>query len=380
MLILATGDHHFALGARWAECLRIHDWIAEQIEDLRPNLVVSTGDVFERASIPEERAAVKAWALRVAEVAPLLVVRGNHDRAGDLTSLLTRLRTPHPVVVEEAAGVHHLGGVSVAAFAWPSRASIAAALGVPAGPESVAEGGRAELRRVFGGLGERLSTSSSPRLLVGHAHVTGATVRDEGQPLPFGESVAVGLEDLALAGADATVLGHIHLAQRWDFGGNPVAYTGSPFRNSFGEDDPKSVLAIRFDGRFASLERLPTPATPMVKVEARFHPGCVRLEQSGTEGAEVRLRYEVAAEHRDAGQEWARRERQRLLVEGGALSVRVEEVVRATAVARAPEVALEQTTAGMLKAFWRGRDGAPGEASWRRLLTKVGQLKEGARG
>jgi len=270
MRVIATGDHHFVEGPRWKECLRIHDWIVDEVRRRQPDLFVSAGDVYDGPSTPIEREAVASFLLRVADVCPVLVVRGNHDRRHDL-ELLGRLAGAHPIVVEEGAGVHVLGGIAVGAFAWPSRGSILTALGARSS-EEVGQLGREALRRVFRGIGDRLRLEEEGgrrTLLVGHAQVAGCKVSDHGQPLPFGEQIVVGLEDLAIADTDAVILGHIHLAQSWETANGPVIYTGSPFRNTFGESDPKSILLLepKKSGALSRYTRIPTPAAPMVLLE-----------------------------------------------------------------------------------------------------------------
>lgn len=373
MTILATGDHHFEHGPRWDECIRVHSWIAERVEADRPALFLSAGDLYERASTPVERAAVAEWLTRVADVCPVIMVKGNHDRSRDL-ELLGRLRTRHPVIVEERAGVHVVAGVAVAAVAWPSRAMLAAALGEHASPETVAQEGREALRNVLRGLGAELARHDGPRVLLAHAHVVGARVGIHGQPLAAGAEVTVGLEDLALAESDAVVLGHIHAAQEWSFGGVPMAYTGSPFRNTFGEAEEKSILSIEIhepttiEPMRASFLRIPTPCRPMLLIGARM----VGLESPETGesfrglevdrnpedhelvGAEIRLRYEVSRDEREAGKREADAWRAGWLGRGAA-SVKVEEVVLASTRARAPEVAAAKSVREMLERHWASK-------------------------
>lgn len=407
MLILATGDNHFARGPRWAECLRVHDWIAGEVERRAPDLFLCAGDLYERASTPEERDAAARWLTRIARVCPVVVVRGNHDKAGDV-ELLGRLDTYHPIVVEERAGVCRIatdsaaGHISVAAFAWPSRAMLAATLGDHATPEAVAQHGRDAMRAMLRGLGEDLRRHGpGPRILLGHAHVVGCRVGLEGQPLAPGAEVTVGLEDLALAGADAVVLGHIHAAQDWTFGGVPVAYTGSPFRNSFGEREEKSILALRFDhprdGDMMPVawERIPTPAAPMIAALGEYVPpevvnpgseqpgrGCIAWHEAPVwpeedmRGAEVRLRYMVEAQHRESARGIAGDFRAELLAEGAA-SVKVEEVVIATTRARAPEVAAARSPFAMLEAHLASKGTPIEDAEREGLRAKVAEL-EGA--
>lgn len=364
-LVLASGDHHFChRGGHWDECLRLHSWIAEQVEQLEPALFLSAGDVYERASTPTERAAVADWLTRIADVCPVVIAKGNHDRAQDL-ELLGRLDTRHKVIVEERMGVHLVNGIAVAAMAWPSRSALAASLGGPASAATIAGAGHEAVRQGLRGLGQALGEWAGPKVLVGHAHVVGATVGAHGQPLEVGETIAVGTTDLALAGCDINVVGHIHKAQAWEHDGVSTVYTGSPFRNSYGEAEGKSVLAISFnDAGKCTWMRIGTPATPMVLLEADFADGKMLFTTGSTyevtPGARVRLRYSVLASQQEAGK--AAAERLRVSIESrGAEAVKVEKKVRPVMAARAPEVAEKTTTWEQLQAFWASRGEEPAQ-------------------
>ena len=395
LLVLASGDHHYKRGDRWVECLRIHAWILDEVRHRRPALFVSTGDLYDGPSTPEERIALASFLVGVAEVCPVLVCRGNHDRPRDL-ELLGGLASRFPITVEEGAGGHLIRTpepldrevgpddivtdftpIAVGAFAWPSRPSIMRALGARSS-EEVGALGREALRSVFRGLGDRLRLEAAEgrrTILVGHAHVVSATVQEDGQPLPFGEQIAVGLEDLELAGAEATLLGHIHLAQRWDRPAGPIAYCGSPFRNTFGEADAKSITSLRFLGSGGvELERIPTPAAPMVLIRSLEELEAKRGEL--TPDAEVRLRYDVQPQDREAAAA-------AVAAATGGLDVsrlKIEERVQSTTVARAPEVAAARGTAAQLVELWKrggDEDLAQGLESptVRRALARLAELE-----
>lgn len=135
------------------------------------------------------------------------------------------------------------------------------------------------------------------------------------------------------------------------------------------------------------LERIPTPATPMLLIDGAFDVtrGIIDVVEAQREavdeygeGAEMRLRYAVEAEHREAARAAAERMRAWLTEKRGALSVKVEERVIATTRARTPEVAEARTTAAQLEAYWRARDGAPAEERWPALVKRLGELESEA--
>lgn len=376
--VIASGDHHFdEHDSRWGECLKVHDWMAELVERERPDLFVSGGDIYDKASTPAGREAVAEWVTRIAEVCPVLIAKGNHDRPRDL-AILRRLRTRHPVVIEEAAGVHELGGVAVAAMAWPNKASLMAMLGRDVDLQSADDAARAAIQDVMRGLGVQLDQLGGlPRLGVGHWMIDGSRT-STGQPL-WGQDMRVGLEDLALMRCPLVIAGHIHKPQDWPFGEMEAVYTGSPFRTAYGETEQKSVLFAEWAEGDWSCSRIPTPAQQMVLLEAKHDGeafvGGDQLIAAESRGADVRFRYQVAPEHREAAKAAAAEVRADLL-ELGAAVVKVEEVVRQSTTARSTEVAEAKTTAEKLIALWRIRGEEMSDEREARVLGRLAEIEE----
>jgi predicted phosphodiesterase len=374
--VIASADHHFdPHSARWGECVRVHEWIARRVEVEQPSLFVSGGDIYEKASTPEGRTVVADWLTRIAEVCPVLIARGNHDRHRDL-AILGRLRTKHPVVVEEAAGVHVLGGIAVAAMAWPMKASLMAMLGRDVDLRSADDAAHTAIRDVLRGLGAELDAHPGlPRLGVGHWMIDGS-MTSGGQPL-WGQDLSVGLEDFALMRAPLVVAGHIHKPQDWSFGDVEIVYPGSPFRTAYGETEPKSVLYAEWHANNWTCSRIPTPAQQMILVETDWTPDGFSggwEHEAEREGADVRLRYHVAPEHRDAAKAAAAEWRDELLGMGVAV-VKVEELVKQSTTARSTAVAEANTTADKLAALWtlRGEDMPEGRRA--RVLGRLAQIE-----
>lgn len=375
--VAIIGDSHFCESSRFEECIRLHAWIQASLAAVGVDLVLHTGDLYDRRSTPRERDAVADWVGDVAQVAPVVIVRGNHDAPGDI-DYLGRLRTVHPVTAVETAQVVEAGGCLVAAVGWPTRAGLDGELvGLAEGHASAGEAMRAVLRGLGDGMRLRGNTNT-PHLLAMHAMVRGS-VTSTGQPL-VGCDLEVGLEDLALARADLYALGHIHKGQRWEIDGAPVIYPGSPRRTAFGEVEPKGYVLARFEGRrLLAAEFVEAPATPMVALEADWRHGGLVLDGTAPDvsGAEVRLRYRVPSDQRDAARACAEVMR-RAMVGDGAVIVKVEEEVTATTRARAPEVAAAKTLAEKLAALWRSRGESVSPEREERLLARLARLEEEA--
>jgi exonuclease SbcD len=380
--LVASGDHHFAEGPRLDECIRVHAWIAELVERERPGVFLSGGDVFDGTSTPIERHAVADFLVRIASVCPVVIAKGNHDRPSEV-AFMGRLRAEHPIHVVESCGVVHVGDLAVACMAYPNKASVAAMLSAQGASPDIArvdQSARDCLANVLRGLGAQLAQHDGPTVLLGHFMIDGS-VTSVGQPL-IGAELNVTLADLALAGAHMTIAAHIHRPQEWSWGGSPILYCGSPYRTSFGETEEKSVIVADVADRPAEWQRFATPSRPMVLLDAEWtagafvHPNAPAFaSQSICEaenGAEVRFRYRVDSDKREAARA-AAREFAAELAEMGAHSVKIEEVVSAATRARAPQIAAARTLPDKLLALWhaRGIDVADREG---RLLEKIGEV------
>jgi DNA repair exonuclease SbcCD nuclease subunit len=386
MRILGSADHHCDEHKRFDEFLRVHHGMVETARAERVDLFVSAGDVYEGTSSPAERAAVAEWLTAMAEVCPVLIVKGNHDRALDML-LMSRLKTKHPVVVEERAGVHLVGGAAIAAVAWPNRAQLASIVGAGSTEELDATA-HGLLQNVLRSLGAQLDAHRDrPRLLLGHFMVDGS-VTSVGQPL-IGQSMNVGLADLALARAQIGVLGHIHCPQTFRHDDADYLYTGSPFRTAYGEVEEKSVLLIDFDGaQLVGWRRIPTACARMFLIEERYGSDDGRQptwllglhgepeDEADYKGAEVRFRYSVPADLRDAARRSAYGEVADHFRARGAVDVQIDEEVQTVGTARAPEVAQALTLADKLSALWRLRQIDLSPERTTRLLTKAGELEQ----
>lgn len=377
MKVLAAADHHWDEHRRFNECMRVHDFMIEVAEREGVDLFVSAGDIYERASTPREREAVARWLIRMASICPVLIAKGNHEKPLDLR-IMGALESAYPIVVEEAASVHYLGGFAVGAVAWPDRGVLAAGFKGQNAQELDATAQDA-LRNVLRGLGQELSAYDGPRLLIGHFMIDGS-VTSVGQPL-IGHTMNIGLADLSLARCPLVIAGHVHAPQSWKHGDCDILYTGSPFRTTFGEVEEKSVVLAEYDGeRLIGWKRIPTPCAPMFLAASSWPIG-ETWEWAGLPedpahlvGAEIRLRFDVPADQRAAAKAAVEAVKADLL-ERGAADVKIEEQVVSTIRARAPEIVTARSLRDKMLALWKARDSAPDDVRAARILGKVDELE-----
>lgn len=359
-------DSHFSERSRWEECVRLHQWIEGDIASRGVDLICHCGDVFDAKSTPQERLVVAEWFQGLATHAPVVVVRGNHDALGDL-EILGKLKSRYPITVQEAANVHYVAGCAVLALAWPRKAEVLAKLAA----EQAAAGGeiaKDALRNVIRGLGAQLANFDGPRIMLAHAMVTGS-ITSTGNPL-VGCDFELSLDELAASNAHFVAVGHIHLGQSWEIDGVPIVYPGSPRRTAFGEAEAKGYVIANFehfDGELTcedgpsvrwhceGWEFIEAPATPMLLLEGDWDGTDLFVQNlPSTSGAEVRLRYTVDSDQRAQAKAAAEELRAGMLA-GGAILVKLEEVVEASTRARTPEITAAKTLEEKLKVLWAAK-------------------------
>ncbi len=436
---IADSHYDSSENGRLEECIRLHDWIADDIARRGVDLIVHAGDVYERESVPEDRNAVVAWVQKCADIAPVVIVRGNHDAHRDL-EVLRKIKARHAITVEERAGYHkHYvlasdcesdQAIHIGCLAWPNKANILADL-PPCSPETSSAVAADAIRDVLRGFAEVFERNAEhddgPRILLSHAMVRSAKA-SSGQPL-VGCDMEIGLEDLVLSRADYIALGHIHKGQDWtiarpgpDASTVPVVYPGSTRRTTYGETERKGYAIVEFHHHEGELTEpdarrwgpcdwqfIEAPAQRMILIEDEWGNIADHVNQKPTieldinatlespfdadwwlakemrgvdamqaveqiRGADVRLRYRVAIDKREAAAIAAEKWKRELLDEQGADRVTVESKVIPIKRARAPEVAAASTLEEKMIAMWNHRGDVPEERR-PRLLDKLRQLE-----
>ena len=197
--------------------------------DPKGGMLVVAGDIFDGASSPAERNAAIEIFTTWADAAPVVAVRGNHDRPGDV-AFLSKLRAKNRIHVTEGFEFLDTPECLFVLMGWPSRGRVAAWL-----PEadriSVDAAATGAVRMLFAGAKVRAQSAGKPVVFVGHVELGSATM-DSGQPIAGHADIAIGEDDLLEMGADVYLLGHIHKRQILR---DKLVYPGSPRQMSFGE-------------------------------------------------------------------------------------------------------------------------------------------------
>ena len=347
MIVAILGDMHIGDGPRAEETRRVHAWIADFLHDRRPDAICCAGDVFDRRSTPGERLVAADLFLRLAEVAPVLGCAGNHDVPGDLLVFNRCGRPGGPrIVFHEEPAVEVVGDVAVALLPWHRAAppvEVLALATVAERDDAERELHRARLRALGAALTARHAARS---ILCGHAQLRESPVRI-GQPERRGRDFVLGLDDLALVGADAYALGHVHASDEHRIGDRPVIVPGSTTRRTFGELEKKYIALFHVVGTAVSVEWVELPVRPMLACAVAWEEvepgrwgwaGDVESLAAGAQGADIRLTLRVPEAQRALARR-AAPDLERLLATAGAAGVTCAEEMVAITRARAPEIA-----------------------------------------
>jgi exonuclease SbcD len=249
MRILHTADWHLGRSFAGFDLLAAQrhalDGLAAIAAAEQPHAIVLAGDIYDR-SVPPEDAVLEfdGILMRLAAVAPVLAIAGNHDSGGRIDFGRRLLRQ---------AGVHIAGtsrqGVERVDLR-DEHGTVAFHLMPFATPEDARfELGRNDLRTHDDATRARIATldltGTSRHVLVGHLFVQGGReTRDSERDISVGGVATV--DPAAFSPFTYTALGHLHRPHT--AGSDRVRYSGSLARYSFAEEDhDKSVSLVEID-------------------------------------------------------------------------------------------------------------------------------------
>jgi exonuclease SbcD len=238
MRLLHTSDWHLGRSFHREDLLGAQaafvDHLIETVVSEQVQLVVVSGDVYDRALPPVDAVALASTALtRLAALkVPVVVTAGNHDsarRLGFAAELIAvagvhvRSDPEHaatPVIVEDASGPVAVYGIP---YLEPETLTRSWGLGQRSHRAVTTEA----MRRVQADLDCRPGTRS---VVLAHTWVTGGTPCDSERDISVG-----GISQVPAAvfdGIDYVALGHLHGRQQLAPG---LRYSGSPLAYSFSE-------------------------------------------------------------------------------------------------------------------------------------------------
>jgi DNA repair protein SbcD/Mre11 len=248
MRVLHTADWHLGRSFHGESLLAAQAAAAEHVvavaRDVRPDVAVIAGDLYDRALPPVDAVRLAGEALvRLSELCPVVLIPGNHDSAARLefgSPLLARAGLHVRARVAEVGEPVVLDGACVYAIPYLEPDLVRDELGCEERGHAAALA--AAMDRVRADLARR--PAGTRAVVVAHAFVAGAVPSDSERDLTVGGSASVSAT--LFGGVDYAALGHVHRPQRVGVNG---WYAGSPVALSFSEAGHVKSLAIKELGR-----------------------------------------------------------------------------------------------------------------------------------
>jgi DNA repair exonuclease SbcCD nuclease subunit len=367
--ILSFGDLHFNCGydedIKNSVC-QIIEYVSHNYVDL----VCITGDVYERASEPGSRNLAAECIQQLAEHAPIIIVKGNHDAPGDL-KILSELKSKYPIEVDEIPCTREFYRNSEVSIRIHTLPWLTKARWMTLHPEASKEEGDSTVSQmVLQHLRNVVALGSGYKhILVGHLTIAGAKCQAHQQMSADG--ITLGLYDLREAGVYAALLGHIHLKQEV---GSPLHfYNGSIASLDYGESPDKwfSVLDTKTD----KVEQVRLNTVHRQDVNATWMPHGIEIDCNQTSllyGARVRVNLKV-----DGGDNLplAKKAVEDWLKEVGALEYKINPQVITQAQVRSVEISKAESMANKLEQWWLATS-RPEDSVTKDMQNKLQELEE----
>lgn len=255
---------------------------------------------------------------RLAEHCPVLMLQGtfSHEPPGTL-QMLGMIGARYPIYIADKVGMVALSGGQWdeydPAFNYPTKIDLVVSTLPTVNKADLLS--LVEAENVGEEMGNHVSdilisladtnkdfrTKGIPTVLVSHGTVSGSR-NEVGIPMD-GLDHEFTTGSLFAAGADAVMLGHIHLCQTWEKissdGNQIIAYPGSIGKFHYGEIGEKCFLVWDVIPGHASIEKVVTPSKRMIDIAFTGTPDLDELRKLALEchDAYVRVRFEIDEEH-----------------------------------------------------------------------------------
>lgn len=349
--------------------------------DRKVDCALITGDSTDHAMDAHSPAfvALAKQVQRLANHCPVLMLQGtfSHEPVG-LLKILSMVGAKYPITIAEkisSFGLTESKGFELivpgmayrlvcTAIPTLNKADIAAMTNDSVGA-AAEEAGRivSDVLASLAPMNRALRLDGIPSMVISHGMVMNC-LTEHGVPMAgFDHEFTVG--SLFSALADAVALGHIHKHQSWEseMHGFPqtIAYGGSIGRFHYGEEDAKVWLQWHMSSGQASFTAHETPARRTIDIFFDGPPDMEKLRAAAAqcEGAFVRVRYEVDAEHKQSVDRNAIK-----AMLGSALHLQIEGTTLAIERVRAKGISTEPSLVGKLEKWCKATN------------TQVGYLPE----
>ena len=369
MKFAVSSDWHIGAGTMDSDIESSVMQMVGKFRDNRVDMIAIPGDFFDHKSTAEGRNLLRRLIQELCSVAPVIGVRGNHDQDGDL-DIFSHLEVANPVAIYDSPFIISLPGIVMHLLPWMTKATWQA----QNISKSKEEGDFAVSQLALQYLKNNVMLENSrekglKHILISHLLINGSRLQNQ-QPL-MGEGITFGANDLSEAGFYAGIFGHIHLNQSFDENGR-FFYPGSPAPMNYGESPEKYCVILNTDTGVVEWHKLNTIDRFSIEcvwpLGVSMSPEEFQAMKDRAKGSRVRVLLKI-----DEGENlsYAKEEIDKILMDAGALEVKVDPQVRPKDLVRAVEISKAETLEAKLEAYWEASNNRPDDETVLRMKSKL---------
>lgn len=258
MKIVHIADSHFQK-KRLDECVRCFNYIIGYVSELKPDYIFHAGDLFEKNVLinsPEYHAAIEAM-ISLANIAPVFMVRGNHDPVGAL-EIFQELDTEFGIYYSDRIEDVPFDDFNLLIIPYqiPSTLGSGDSIG-----EIHVTGAESIRSRIIEFASKK---DDKPKFILTHISVRDSRFANS-ERIQEGE-IMLSVGDLDILELNGVFLGHIHNSQQDIFDNTRIRYAGAHYRTRFDEVMEPGFYVWEFKEGQPIIKFVNTPARDMIQI------------------------------------------------------------------------------------------------------------------
>jgi DNA repair exonuclease SbcCD nuclease subunit len=256
--IVHISDSHFQK-KRLDECVKCFQYIIEKTKKIEPDFIFHAGDLFDKNTLinsSEYYAAVENM-IELAEIAPVYIIRGNHDPVGSL-DIFSELETYFSITVIDSIDVVEENGYALLTIPYINPSLIGSGENIGSIHVTGAESIREKINDFVKYKTDKL------KFILAHISVMNSQFANS-ERIQEGE-IILSVDDFDHEELNAVFLGHIHRSHQDIFKDKPIRYAGAHYRTRYDEILTPGFYVWEFAVRKPQIDFIEIPARNMFQV------------------------------------------------------------------------------------------------------------------
>lgn len=258
MKIAHVADSHFQK-KRLDECVRCFDYIINYLKEEKPDYIFHAGDLFEKnvfINSPEYYAAVAAMTA-LANIAPVFMVRGNHDPVRAL-EIFEKIRALFPINYCDKIDIVGTDNFELLTIPYQIPSTVGSGDSIGEIHITGADSIRSNIQNFA------KSNIDLPLFILAHISILDSRFANS-ERIQEGE-IMLSVDDLNISELSGVFLGHIHNSQQDIFKDTRIRYAGAHYRTRFDEVTEPGFYMWEFKNGKPDIEFVNIPARSMIQI------------------------------------------------------------------------------------------------------------------